>query len=232
MTFIEAAVKFNEFLMMLAAGIPLGPKICQLRHVINLQKGGTSLMVLFLMYWFDNWSMSAYLYLALHGTYGIVWLLKDQVMPDKGWEVRVTIPSALVAFFCVLVPYWFAAYLTVANHVEVSPLMMCLCVSVHTLGVLLMMASDAQKYFVLKVKKGLITDGWFARCRNTNYLGEMMIYGTYAVIAQHFLPWIVLAGMWGVVFTTNMWKKDLSIAKKEGGKEYMERSGLVIPKLF
>ena len=29
-----------------------------------------------------------------------------------------------------------------------------------------------QKYFVLRAKKGLITDGLFSRSRNPNYLGE------------------------------------------------------------
>ena len=37
-----------------------------------------------------------------------------------------------------------------------------------------------QKYFVLRARRGLITDGLFSRCRNPNYLGEMMIYGSFA----------------------------------------------------
>ena len=32
----------------------------------------------------------------------------------------------------------------------------------------------------MRAKKGLITDGLFSRCRNPNYLGEMMIYGAFA----------------------------------------------------
>lgn len=50
-----------------------------------------------------------------------------------------------------------------------------------------MMASDSQKYFTLKYKKGLINDGWFKIIRNTNYLGEMMIYLTYAMISISYI---------------------------------------------
>ena len=28
---------------------------------------------------------------------------------------------------------------------------------------------------MLQLRRGLITEGWFARCRNTNYLGEILL---------------------------------------------------------
>mmetsp|Transcript_18024 Transcript_18024/g.25355 ORF Transcript_18024/g.25355 Transcript_18024/m.25355 type:complete len:96 (+) Transcript_18024:2-289(+) len=95
-----------------------------------------------------------------------------------------------------------------------------------------MMASDTQKYFTLKYKKGLISDGWFARCRNTNYLGEMALYSAYALLAQERLPWCVLSYVWGLVFLTNMAKKEISLRKKAGWEEYKKKSNLLLPKLF
>jgi steroid 5-alpha reductase family enzyme len=47
------------------------------------------------------------------------------------------------------------------------------------------MARSFQKYFVLRARKGLITDGLFMLCRNPNYLGEMMIYGSFAGLPVH-----------------------------------------------
>ena len=55
-----------------------------------------------------------------------------------------------------------------------------------------MMASDSQKYFTLKYKKGLINDGWFKIIRNNNYLGEMMIYLTYAMISKSYISYFIL----------------------------------------
>ncbi len=44
---------------------------------------------------------------------------------------------------------------------------------------------------MLKVRRGLITDGFFARTRNPNYLGEMMIYGSFAALSMHWIPSMV-----------------------------------------
>ena len=74
-----------------------------------------------------------------------------------------------------------APYLLIKNNPIVPHWVIPTSIGVHTLGCVLMMASDTQKYWTLKYRRGLITDGWFARCRNTNYLGEMMIYGSYAL---------------------------------------------------
>ncbi|MEM8778910.1 MAG: steroid 5-alpha reductase, partial [Cyanobacteria bacterium P01_G01_bin.49] len=55
------------------------------KHPINLHKGLTLFVVLGLMIAYDNFSLAAWVYLALHGSYGIMWLLKDQLYPDKSW---------------------------------------------------------------------------------------------------------------------------------------------------
>jgi len=53
----------------------------QIRHVINLHKGLTSLVVVGLMLAYGNFSVGAWVYLALHGTYGVLWLLKERIFP-------------------------------------------------------------------------------------------------------------------------------------------------------
>lgn len=99
-------------------------------------------------------------------------------------------------------------------------------------GTALMLAADTQKHFVLQVKKGLISDGWFARCRNTNYLGEMMLYSSFGVVAQHWVPWAHIGFMWSFVFLGRWFAKEASFRRKVGGPEYMARSGLILPRLF
>ena len=106
---------------------------------------------------------------------------------------------------------------------------LALAIGMHTLGVVLMMAADAQKYFTLKVRRGLIEDGLFARIRHPNYLGEMMLYAAYAVVVDHWIPWVVLAWVWGAVFLPNMLLKEASMSRYPGWSAYKARTGMLWP---
>ncbi len=46
----------------------------KLRHAINAHKGSTFVVVLLGMQYFDNCSLGPWIYLALHGCYGLLWL--------------------------------------------------------------------------------------------------------------------------------------------------------------
>ena len=94
-------------------------------------------------------------------------------------------------------------------------------------------AGDAQKFFTLKYRpRALITEGLFSRSRNINYLGEMLIYSAFALVANN--AWLVLANllMWTSLFRANMMKKDASLSRYPGFAEYKERSNLLLPKVF
>jgi len=69
-----------------------------------------------------------------------------------------------------------------------------LCVSLCLLGTVIMIAADAQKYFTLRERRALITDGMYRYVRHPNYLGEMIVYGSFALMVSHWLP-VVRAGL-------------------------------------
>ena len=75
----------------------------------------------------------------------------------------------------------------------------------------------------------MISNGWFKYCRNTNYLGEMMIYGTYAILSQDTISWCILIYAWTLLFGKNILNKEGSFIRKKGGKEYVQNSGMIIP---
>ena len=143
-----------------------GPQILKLAWVINFQKTGTFFYILFLMYYYQNFSLAANVYLALHGMYGFCWMLKHFAFPDRRWEKKVTLGGGLMAFMLVLGLYWVFPFLLISGILGPDQKMASLTVltaaiSLHTLGVVIMMTADCQKYFTLKYHRGLIREGLF-----------------------------------------------------------------------
>ena len=210
-----------------------GPKPFQVRSAVNLQKGGTFLYVLLLMIILHNTSLQLILYWALHGSYGLIWLMKSYVMPDLAFEKPCTIGSSVAAFILILLPYWVAPYLIAAGYTTAPPIpVMGFAVLLHTLGVAIMMVSDAQKYYTLQYKKGLITDGMYKYIRSPNYLGEVMIYSSYALVANHWLPWLILVYVWTSVFATRIITKEKRMERYPEWEAYKQRTNCILPIKF
>lgn len=203
----------------------------KIKHAINLHKGLTAVVVLGLMVAYDNFAIAPWIYLALHGTYGFLWLLKDQIYPDKQWEEELPLPLG-IATFLILGSYWVAPWLLISRGVAVPVGAIAAAVFLNILGVFLHYSSDAQKYYTLKYQKGLITEGFFARCRNTNYLGEILIYGSFALLSWHWIPFAILGAFAAGIFVPNMRKKDRSLSRYPEFEAYRGRSGLILPKLL
>lgn len=208
-----------------------GPRPLKLAHVINAQKGGTLPFVLALMWCFGCDTPTAWTYAALHGSYGLIWLMKDLSFPDPGWQRRVTIGGAASALGLVLLPYWLAPVIITAQRVEAPTWLLAAATLVYAVGVSLMLAADAQKYYTLAARRGLITTGLFSRTRNPNYLGEMMVYGSFAALSMHWAPWAVLAWVWLGLFLPNMLQKDASMSRYPEFAAWRARTGLLLPRL-
>lgn len=202
----------------------------KVKYPINLSKALTGLVILGMMFFFDNFTLGAWVYLALHGTYGLLWLLKDRIYPDKQWEQEVSLLQAILAFVVVCL-YWVAPYILISSGSIPALPLVAGAIFLNIIGVFLHFTSDAQKYYTLKYRPGLITEGFFARSRNTNYLGEIFIYSSFAMLTQHWLPFIIFAGFIAVIFIPNMLKKDKSLSRYPEFAEYKNHSGLLLPNL-
>ena len=227
--FIRLQAAVNEFL---GNDFPPGPHFIPWYVPINLQKGGTLVVCLFLMHYYQNYGVAAQCYTVAHGSYGLVWLLKHFVIPDPTWDKRVTFLSAVNAFLLVLGPYWLAPYLLISRIAPEPSLTRCaVAMFVYIMGVVGMMITDCYKYVTLAHKKGLITDGPFRYVRHPNYLGEMMIYGAFAAMVPHWATKAVLAWVWLQLFVPNMLMKEARMSRHAQWDDYYARTGLLLPYL-
>tara|TARA_Y100000589_G_C27164301_1_gene634121 strand:+ start:182 stop:736 length:555 start_codon:yes stop_codon:yes gene_type:complete len=178
---------------------------------------------------YDNFSTPAWIYLSLHGTYGLLWLLKENLFPDPYFKDKINIYTAIFGFI-FLGSYWIAPFILISSNKLVPNFIIAGCISLNIIGVFLHFASDSQKFFTLKIKKELITEGFFKNIRNTNYLGEILIYLSFAILSMSFIPFVILIIFFIIVFLPRMIKKDKSLSKYDGFDSYKKRSGLILPK--
>ncbi|MCS6993342.1 MAG: DUF1295 domain-containing protein [Anaerolineales bacterium] len=203
------------------------------KYFIDTHKGITFVVLLAMMAWFGRWeSVTAWVYLALHGTYGLLWVLKSRLFPDKQWEEDKGAAYALL-IIAGLSAYWVSGLLITWLDVKAPAWLIGLCVSMNVFGVFFHFVSDMQKYVQLKYHPGhLITDGLFARTRNINYFGELLIYLSFALLSMHWLPLVILAGFVFGFWLGQMRKKDQSLARYAEFAAYKKKSKLFIPFLF
>jgi len=238
---VDRLWRVNDYVM---HRLPGGAGLIQPRQVINLAKFGVGPLTLGLMLGYQNFTLAAWLYLALHGLYGILWVAKDVAFGDPGWTGRASLTSGLAVFVFPLGGYFMAPLilLTPLGHAipggwgtaATLPLPVAFAaVFCFSLGVFFTFVSDAQKFFVLKHQRPrqLITDGMFALTRNPNYFGEVLIYGSFNLLAQHWLPWAICGFVWVQVFLVNMVRKERSMSRYPEHAEWVKRTGFFFPSI-
>jgi protein-S-isoprenylcysteine O-methyltransferase Ste14 len=231
------AVAMRRFTDYLSKDFLGGPRPWKFSWVINFQKAGSFLFFGLLIWYYQNTSTAAWVYLAMHGSYGLVWILKDTAFPDPNWQVKITLGAGLNAFTFVLGLYWVFGWLLISGTSQPKyplpdAMWFSLCITLCMLGSVIMIAADAQKFFTLRVKRGLITDGMHRWVRHPNYLGEMMIYASFAMMAWHWFPVLVLAWVWLGLFAVNMVMKEASMSRYPEWAAYKKRSWWLIPFLL
>lgn len=202
----------------------------RVKHFINRHKGAAFAFVLGLMMAYQNFTFGPWIYLSLHGTYGFLWLFKDRIYPDKQWEQEVSLPTGLLGFEVISL-YWIAPFILISSRAEPATPLVAAAVAICVLGVFLHFSSDAPRYYTLKYNPGLISEGFFARCRNTNYLGEILICFAFSMLTSSWIPFAILGGFIAGVFIPNMLRKDKSLGRYPDFQTYKACSGLLIPKL-
>jgi steroid 5-alpha reductase family enzyme len=205
----------------------------KMKIYINIFKGLTGIFVLGMMVYFETWqNQTAWVYLGLHGSYGIIWVLKSYFFPDKSWERTIHWLTGL-GIWTALALYLLAPLLLIARDIQAAGWYTAICIAFFVIGVFLHVASDMQKYTALQMKpEHLVQDGFFTRLRNPNYLGELFIYGSLAMLSLHWLPFIVLALYLFIYWIPNMLRKDKSLSRYPEFKHYKRTSKLFIPLLI
>jgi len=191
----------------------------------------TSFVILYLMSHYQVFTYTSYLYLGMHGSYSILWLLKELWYPDGSWMRPLSLLWCIVGFggMCA---YWIAPFLICYRNHEASNTAILMSMVCFSFGLFFHFGSDCQKYFTLKLRKGLITDGFFSYTRNPNYLGEILMYVGFMILGGSVIPFVCLFLVSVFLFYPYMRKKDISMERHEGFKAYKQGTGFFIPNFW
>ena len=91
----EKVSRFNDLYLY---RLPGGSGLTAPRVPINIHKVTIGAVVLALMWHAEDVSLAAWLDLALHGSYGLFWLVKDVAFPDPAWRAPQSLASAFGVF--------------------------------------------------------------------------------------------------------------------------------------
>jgi steroid 5-alpha reductase family enzyme len=203
------------------------------KFFIDSHKGITFIVILTMMAVYNQWgNITVWVYLAMHGTYGVLWVLKSRIFPDKQWEQKCSIGYGLY-IWGGLTLYWIAPWLITSQGINVPPWYLALALTIYIFGVFLHYTSDMQKNMELKYNPGrLITDGLMAYSRNINYFGEFLIYGSFALLAMSWIPFTVIALYFVVIWGPNIRRKEKSLSRYPEFADYKKRVKLFIPYIY
>lgn len=220
-------------------------EILRERHLIDFFKGFTLPYILFLIQFFhQSHNITLWIYAALHGSYGILWCMKSQLFPDKNWEKPVT-SIRCILLVSGLLSYWVAPLIiTLHGAIEPvhlpailtpppsppSPPYLFLCLLLYIFGIFFHFTSDMHKYLQLTLQPNqLIKTGLWAYSINPNYFGELLIYTSFSLLSQHWLPFVLFFLIIMLEWMPNMRRKEKSLSRYAGFREYRARTGFLFP---
>jgi steroid 5-alpha reductase family enzyme len=205
----------------------------KLSYFIDTNKGITFAVILGMMAIYHQWgNPTAWVYLALHGTYGLLWALKTQLFPDANWIRKTSLWFGLVSWAALML-YWIPAWLLMSRGVQAPYWLLAICLSLYTFGVFFVFAADMQKFTALKLRPGeLITDGMFSLSRNINYFGELLIYVAFALLPLTLWAFLPLLAFIVSFWIPNMLRKEKILASLPGYPEYKKKTRSFFPFLF
>jgi hypothetical protein len=92
-------------------------------------------VVLGLMGYFNNWSMEAFIYLSLHCTYSLLWLMKSALFPDRRFEEVQPMRIGVPFIFLPLAGYYLAPYFLISRHITLPPWTVALVLCLYIVGI-------------------------------------------------------------------------------------------------
>ena len=153
---------------------------------INLAKVITILCLIVLAVVYGIHDQRQVIYLCLHISYCLWWLLEQWLFPQRRQQIfteKVGILTFVVILLFVGVFYALPGYFAFTNSHPVAYLTIAMALPLYIFGSLINTGADVQKMVAKSMGGSLVNDGIWRSVRHVNYLGDLMRYTSFSVIA-------------------------------------------------
>jgi hypothetical protein len=135
----------------------------KLKYYVDSHKGitGPVMLALLLIYGRTD-NPAAWIYFAMHGGYGLFWVLKSSIFPDKRWDKDVSVWFGVFGTWGGLSLYWVGGWMLMYFDARPPAWYLGLSVFLYAAGLFFHFGADMQKHARLTSTPGLITDGFSA----------------------------------------------------------------------
>ncbi|MGL5082389.1 MAG: DUF1295 domain-containing protein [Microcoleaceae cyanobacterium] len=176
--------------------------------------------------------MRQVIYLCLHVSYCTWWLMEQWLFPKRR-QVMFSDPAGVGEFTFMLLfigfLYALPGYLAFINPEPIAELTVFIALPLFFFGSLINTSADVQKLTAKEFSVGLVQDNIWRFSRNINYLGDLLRYLSFAVVAGSLWAYLV-PGLVALLYLQRIFQKEKSMAEKYPDYEdYQQRTARLIP---
>ncbi len=172
------------------------------------------------------------IYLCLHISYCLWWLLEQWLFPQRRQQLfteKVGILTFIIVLLFVGVFYSLPGYLAFTNPNPVSYLTVAIALPLYIFGSLINTGADVQKMVAKSRESGLVKDGIWRSVRHVNYLGDLMRYTSFSVMAGELWAFL-LPGVITLLYLQRISQKEEAMAAKYPEfAAYQQNSSRLLP---
>ncbi len=198
---------------------------------INIAKTLTIVLLLIFSFIFGIQDLRQVIYLCLHVSYCLWWLLEQWLFPQRQqiFSEPVGFGGFILSLLFVGILYSLPGYLAFINPVPISALATAVALPLYIFGTLINATADIQKLTAKQYGAELVSDNIWRFSRNINYFGDLLRYLSFAIVAgsawAYLVPVVIL-----LIYVQRVFKKEQSMsAKYQNYAEYQKSSSRLIP---
>jgi protein-S-isoprenylcysteine O-methyltransferase Ste14 len=172
------------------------------------------------------------IYLCLHISYCLWWLLEQWLFPQRRQQLfteKIGILTFITVILFVGVFYSLPGYFAFTNSNSVTYLTIAIALPLYIFGSLINTGADVQKMVAKSMGSGLVKDGIWRSVRHVNYLGDLMRYTSFSVVAGSLWAFL-LPGVITLLYLQRISQKEQAMtAKYPDFAAYQQNSSRLLP---